>query len=217
MNNNDILRRLRYTFNFSDQKMVSIFKLAGLEVNQRKVVQWLKKEEDPSFIQCNDNQLAYFLNGLIIERRGKQEGREPVAEEKLHNNLILVKLKIALSLKSDDIVNMMEGTNLRVTKAEISAFLRKSDHRNYKKCGDQFLRNFLFGIDNKFNQQRTSKRGSDKAKTTNDKNSDIYKKSRAKFSSFEKETRKKVFVNLNAKAVEKKESRTKLSINKPKQ
>lgn len=194
--------------------MVSIFKLAGLEVNERKVTQWLKKEEDPSFIKCNDNQLAYFLNGLIIERRGKQEGREPVAEEKLHNNLILVKLKIALSLRSEDIVNMMEGTNLRVTKTEVGAFLRKSEHRNYKKCGDQFLRNLLFGIDNKFNQKRTSKSAVDKTKTTNHKNSDIYKKSKAKFSASGKESRKKVFVNPKANAEEKKDNRTKLSRNK---
>lgn len=214
MINNDILRRLRYTFNFSDQKMISIFKLAGLEVNQRKITQWLKKEEDPSFIKCTDNQLAYFLNGLIIERRGKQEGREPVAEEKLHNNLILVKLKIALSLKSEDIVNMMEGTNLIVTKTEVGAFLRKSDHRNYKKCGDQFIRNFLYGIDNKFNPKQTSKSPAEKSSTTNDKNFDVYKKSREKFSTSEKESRKKIFVNPKAKAVEKKESRMKLTRNK---
>ncbi len=211
MINNDILRRLRYTFNFSDQKMVSIFKLAGLEVNERKVAQWLKKEEDPSFIKCTDNQLAYFLNGLIIERRGKQEGREPVAEEKLHNNLILVKLKIALSLKSEDIVEMMEGTNLKVTKTEVGAFLRKSDHRNYKKCGDQFIRNFLFGIDNKFNPKRTSKSAADKSRTNSSVNSDVYKKSREKFGGAKSQSKKKVFVNPKAKPAEKKGSRTKLS------
>jgi uncharacterized protein YehS (DUF1456 family) len=178
--NNDILRRLRFTFNFNDQKMVDLFQIAGLEVSKSQVVSWLKKDEDAEFVACNDNQLAYFLNGLIIDRRGMQEDRKQETEKRLNNNLILVKLKIALSLKSEDIAELMNDTHLKVTKSELGSFLRKPDHRNYKKCHDQFLRNFLLGIDKKFNVKRPAKYVVDKeaAKV----NSGIYQKSASKFS-----------------------------------
>ena len=180
MTNNDILRRLRYTFNFNDMKMVSLIQDAGLEVTKAMVVSWLKKDDDPEFAACNDNQLAYFLNGLIIDRRGKKDDRNQEAEKRLNNNLILVKLKIALSLKSDDIVTLMSDTHLKVTKSEVGSFLRKPDHRNYKKCHDQFLRNFLLGIDKKFNVKRPAKYVVDKEAER--VNSGIYQKSVSKFS-----------------------------------
>ena len=74
MTNNDILRRIRYTFNFDDTKMIAIFGLSGMEVTRAEISDWLKKEEDPDYQKCNDVTLASFLNGLIIEKRGKKDG-----------------------------------------------------------------------------------------------------------------------------------------------
>ena len=68
MTNNDVLRRIRYTFNFDDTKMIAIFGLAGLEVTRAEVSEWLKKDDDPDYKSCNDVTLATFLNGLIIEK-----------------------------------------------------------------------------------------------------------------------------------------------------
>lgn len=62
------------------------------------------------------------------------------------NNDILKKLRVALSLKDDDIIHILSLVNFRVTKTELSAFFRKEDHPNYKECGDQILRNFLNGL-----------------------------------------------------------------------
>ena len=45
MTNNDVLRRLRYTFNFNDQKMIALFNLAKLTVSREQISYWLKKEE----------------------------------------------------------------------------------------------------------------------------------------------------------------------------
>lgn len=157
MTNNDILRRLRYTFNFNDKKMVEIFALADFIVTREQVAQWLKKEDDEGYINCTDQQLAAFLNGFINEKRGKRAGEQAKPEKKLTNNLILTKLKIALNLKAEDIIELLQQVDFRIGKAELSAFFRKPDHRHYRQCKDQFLRNFLKAIQEKFYVERSKK------------------------------------------------------------
>ena len=148
--NNDILRRIRYTFDFSDSKMIAIFGLANHEVTRGQVSDWLKKEDDPAYQDCTDIQLAIFLNGLINDKRGKKEGPQPEPENDLTNNIIFRKLRIALDLKADDILDIMKLANFSISKHELSAFFRKSDHKHYRNCNDQILRNFLKGIQLKY-------------------------------------------------------------------
>jgi uncharacterized protein YehS (DUF1456 family) len=62
------------------------------------------------------------------------------------NNVILKRLRVAFELKESDIVALIEKSGLRVSKGELGAFFRRSDHRNYRDCGDQFLRNLLKGL-----------------------------------------------------------------------
>ena len=150
MTNNDILRRLRYTFDFDDSKMIALFGLAELEVTRSQVSDWLKKEDDPAYQNCTDEQLAIFLNGLINDKRGKKEGPQPEAETHLTNNIIFRKLKIALDLKADDILDLLKLVNLRMSKHELSAFFRRPNHKNYRDCKDQILRNFLKSIQLKY-------------------------------------------------------------------
>ncbi len=146
MNNNDILRRIRYTFNFNDSKMMTLFSLAGYRITREQISDWLKKDDDPAFQNCSDIQLAAFLNGLIVDKRGKQEGPQAKPEKRLNNNIIFRKLKIALNLKDDDILNILESVSLPMSKHELSAFFRKPEHKNYRSCKDQILRNFLQGL-----------------------------------------------------------------------
>jgi len=148
--NNDILRRLRYIFDFSDSKMISLFGLANLEVTRGQVSDWLKKEDDPAYKNCPDTKLAIFLNGLINDRRGKKEGPQPKPETRLTNNIIFRKLKIALDLKADDVLKILELANQHLSKHELSAFFRKPDHKHYRDCKDQILRNFLKGVQLKY-------------------------------------------------------------------
>jgi len=146
MNSNDVLRRIRYTFNFDDSKMIAVFGLGGLEVTRAQVSDWLKKEEDPDYQKCSDQQLATFLNGLIIDKRGKKDGPQPVAESTLNNNIVFRKLKIALNLQADDVLKLINQTDMRLSKHELSAFFRKPGNRHYRECKDQVLRNFLKGM-----------------------------------------------------------------------
>jgi uncharacterized protein YehS (DUF1456 family) len=150
MTNNDILRRLRYTFEFDDSKMIALFGLAELEVTRSQVSDWLKKEDDPAYQNCTDEQLAIFLNGLINDKRGKKEGPQPEPETLLTNNIIFRKLKIALDLQAVDILDLLKLVNLRMSKHELSAFFRRPNHKNYRDCKDQILRNFLKSIQLKY-------------------------------------------------------------------
>ena len=99
MTNNDVLKRLRYTFDFNDDKVISIFGSADLEVTRSEVSNWLKKDEDPEFENLSDKKLATFLNGFINDQRGKREGEQPVPESQLSNNVIFRKIKIDLISK----------------------------------------------------------------------------------------------------------------------
>ena len=146
MINNDILRRIRYTFDFNDSKMIAIFGSADHPVTRAQISDWLKKEDDPAYRKCNDMLLAIFLNGLINDRRGKKEGPQPEPEKRLTNNIIFRKLKIALNLKAEDILEILDLADLRISKHELSAFFRKPDNKHYRGCKDQILRKFLKGL-----------------------------------------------------------------------
>jgi uncharacterized protein YehS (DUF1456 family) len=154
MTNNDILRRIRYTFNFNDSKMIAIFGQADHEVTREQISNWLKKDEDPAFQKCSDTQLAIFLNGLINDKRGKKEGPQPDPEHRLTNNIIFRKLRIALNLKAEDVLEIMDLVNFHISKHELSAFFRKPDHKHYRDCKDQILRNFLKGVQLKYSTNK---------------------------------------------------------------
>jgi len=148
--NNDILRRLRYTFDFNDSKMIDIFKQAGQDVTREQISNWLKKDDDESYVSCGDIPFSTFLNGLIIERRGKQDRPTPEPDKKLTNNIVLRKLKIAFDMKNEDVLEFLSTNGLSISKHELSAFFRRTDHKHYRPCKDQILRNFLQGLQTKY-------------------------------------------------------------------
>ncbi len=150
MTNNDILRRIRYVFNFNDSKMIAIFGLADHKVTREQISDWLKKDDDPAFQPCSDILLSIFLNGLINDKRGKKEGPKPEPEKRLTNNIIFRKLKIALNLKAEDVLEIIGLVDVKMSKHELSAFFRKPGHSNYRDCKDQILRNFLMGMQHKY-------------------------------------------------------------------
>lgn len=146
MDNNDVLRRVRYIQDFDDGQMMSVFKLGGLEVSRATMSSMLKREEDPDFLACSDEVLASFLNGLIIDKRGKREGDQPVPEKVLTNNITFRKLTIAYNLRAEEVIEVLQLADLRIGKPELSAFFRKPSHKNYRECKAQILRNFLKGM-----------------------------------------------------------------------
>ncbi|PKG23119.1 YehS family protein [Niallia nealsonii] len=165
MDNNDILIRLRYALDLKNTDMVEIFKLGGVETTKDEVLKILTKtkdsyDEDENLadtdenMKCNNIMLDSFLNGLITIKRGKQEAKpgqantpEPSINQTPNvNNLLLKKVKIALSLTSEDMLDIFEDGGIVVSKGELGALLRKEGHKNYKECGDNFARKFLRGL-----------------------------------------------------------------------
>lgn len=149
MTKNDILRRVRYALNINDSTMLEIFNLSGHEIEQSGLLNLLKKENEEGYVDCSDKVMGFFLDGLIIHKRGMQEskpGQKKKAGLRLTNNAILKKLRIALELKEDDMVEILKLADVDISKSELTALFRKEGHRNYKECGDQFLRNFLKGL-----------------------------------------------------------------------
>jgi uncharacterized protein YehS (DUF1456 family) len=159
--NNYILRRLRYTFDFSDSKMIALFALADHTVTREDISAWLKKDDDPALVRLTDNEFALFLNGFIVDKRGKKDGPAPVAEHQINNNIIFRKLKIALNFIDEDILDAMKSVNFIMGKPELTALFRKPGHRSYRECQDQILRNFLKGVEIKFREDSRDTRGDD--------------------------------------------------------
>ncbi|WP_445506260.1 YehS family protein [Niallia sp. 03190] len=173
MNNNDILIRLRYALDIKNADMVEIFKLGGIEVTKEEVLKMLIKSKDSYHnevdsdgdinednIECNNFTLESFLNGLIIFKRGKQDSKpgqpeRPAISIKNNgsvNNVLLKKLKIALALTSEDMLDILGKAGVVITKGELSALFRKEGHKNYVECGDRYARNFLKGLALKYRE-----------------------------------------------------------------
>lgn len=147
MTNNDILRSLRYTLNVPDAKLSEIAALGGLKVEASDMEAYLKRDDEPGFKECNDEIMAHILNGVVLFKRGRDENKPvQVLQTPITNNIVLKKLRVAFELKDNDLTKMIEKSGLRVTKTELSAFFRSREHRNYRECGDQFLRSFLKGL-----------------------------------------------------------------------
>lgn len=146
MDNNDILRRLRYALDLRDRDLDPIFALSGTPAPDHGVKLWLSREGEAEFKLCRDKDLARFLNGFITHKRGPKPGPAPVAEKRLTNNLILLKLKIALDLKAEDVLGLLALADLTLSPHELSAFFRRPNHKHYRECKDQVLRRFLTGL-----------------------------------------------------------------------
>ena len=166
MNNNEILIRLRDALDIKNTDMVEIFKLGGIELTSEEVSMMLIKskdsdnnedqdiEEKKESLECNNYSLESFLNGFIIFKRGEPDpipgkSKKPplaIKNSKSVNNVMLKKLKIALSLTSEDMIDIFEEAGAFVTKGELSPLFRKEGHNHYKYCSDTFARKFLNGL-----------------------------------------------------------------------
>jgi uncharacterized protein YehS (DUF1456 family) len=149
--NNDVIRSVRYILNVSDQKLLDIFKLADREIPIIDVKDFLLDEEDPNYLRCDDESMAYFLDGLIFFKRGKDESKPKFPIElPMTNNIILKKLRVAFTLKENDMHEIFDLAGFKIGRAELSAIQRKKDQPNYRECGDQVVRYLLKGLTLKF-------------------------------------------------------------------
>ncbi|WP_434566028.1 DUF1456 family protein [Vibrio chagasii] len=146
MTNNEILRRIQHALNLKNAQIIKAIEQADVTVAHDQVINWLKADNDKSCSKMKDKELAVFLNGFINLKRGKKEGAQPKPEVALTNNMIFMKLRIALNMKSEDVLDVLEVVGISLSKYEIGAYFRKPENKNYKVCEDQLLCDFLNGV-----------------------------------------------------------------------
>jgi uncharacterized protein YehS (DUF1456 family) len=149
MINNDVLRSIRYMLDLSDNKVVEIIHLAdpAFAIGKEDVHAFLLRDEEPGYFNCSDSVLAHFLDGLIVQLRGRDESVPPrPVEKRISNNVVLKKLRVAFELKDVDMHQVFVDAGFPVSKPELSALFRQPAHKNFRPCGDQMLRNFLKGL-----------------------------------------------------------------------
>lgn len=154
MNNNDILRRLRFAFDFTDQDAVSFFSLdpsSNAPMDKSGYLTRLAKDDATDFTPCTDGELCAFLDGFVVHQRGLREPtpapQPPKSEDfRLSRNDVLKKLRIALTFREEDMLETLEIGGAKLSRGELGALFRKPGHKHYRECGNQVLRNFIKGL-----------------------------------------------------------------------
>jgi len=193
LDNNDLLRRLRYALRCDDARTSHLIQLGGGSATTAQAARWRLKESEPEFSSCSAEMITRFLDGLILELRGPKDepaaspwpARRPSDKQKndkpkqvepapasdgfagaqsqdkatgtlkpdklkaavqMDNNLVLKQLRIALSLRSDDVHAILKDGGSALSASEAGALFRKPEARNFRQCGDQVLRQFIAGL-----------------------------------------------------------------------
>ncbi|MGE4267915.1 MAG: DUF1456 family protein [Deferribacterales bacterium] len=75
MNNNDILRRIRYAMNLNDNKILKILDMGGSPMKREDIPALMSKEEDENYQETSDELLNAFLDGFITFKRGAKDDK----------------------------------------------------------------------------------------------------------------------------------------------
>lgn len=146
MTNNEVFQHIRYIFALNADKLAVLFTHAQCPKSEEDITNYLRKNGEFAFSRLSDSDLASFLDGLIIQERGKRAGYVANLTQEIDNNIVFNKIKIALALKADDIISVMQLGELTLSKHELSAFFRKTTHKHYRRCTDATLLAFFNGL-----------------------------------------------------------------------
>lgn len=154
MNNTDRLVKISNALAFEPLDIVEMFELGGAIISEEDVEHIF---EDNGEKQIKFELLEAFLDGIIIFNRGErtlesgEEKRKPaeISDPRSSNNVVLKKLKIAFSLSSDDLLNLIRSGGIAISKDKLSALFRKEGHKNYKFCQDMYVEALLRALSEK--------------------------------------------------------------------
>ena len=147
MTHNDVLRRLRFTLNINNNAIIDLCAKGGQALTAETLDQYLKREDDENYLECSAKDCEAFLDGVILWKRGPNDGGAAKKKMKFDNNMILRKLRIAFELRDVDMLAILELGDLPISKSELSAFFRNLKHRNYMEVQSQLLRRFMVGLE----------------------------------------------------------------------
>lgn len=85
MNNNDIFKKLRVALMLRDDQIEEILKLVDFRMSKGEIGNFFRSEDHPKFMECGDQVLRNFLNGLVIHLRGTKENpKNPIDVIAIH-------------------------------------------------------------------------------------------------------------------------------------
>lgn len=147
MLNNEILRMLSRVLEADAADIAALARLSSVEANAADVEPLLLRQGEPGWRECSDLFLAHFLEGLVINQRGRDESRpqRPI-EAPVTNNMVLKKLRAAFELREEDMHAIFEAADVVLTKAELNALFRKPGNKHYRACSDELLQSFIEGM-----------------------------------------------------------------------
>ena len=158
MDSNDVNRRVRYALSLDDDDVIDLLRLSAFEGDTGNVQAWRLKEGADGYMPCPPEALQAMLAGLIIRLRGVRDDQPPAQPSTqppaqsdkvatvIDNNAVLKQIRIAMSLKTDDVHALIVQGGGKLGKSEVNALFRKPSARNFRRCGDQVLRWFLAGL-----------------------------------------------------------------------
>lgn len=76
LSNNDIMKKLRVAHKLRDDDIVKICALVDFAVTTSELGAIFRNENHPKYMECGDQFLRNFLNGLIIHLRGPMPERK---------------------------------------------------------------------------------------------------------------------------------------------
>jgi len=143
---NKILQRIAKALYFNVNDIVHIYELEEFPKSKDEIRALLQDEHSKKFKEASYEDLGIFLDGLVSKKRGKLD-KANEEEQALSNNLILKKLRVALNLKSHEMVMIFALVDIEISPSQINAFFRKEGHKNYRPCSDKMLFDFLDGLE----------------------------------------------------------------------
>lgn len=172
MDTNDLNRRVRFALAMDDSDVIDCYRHVGYKASIELVKAWRIKLGEPDYVPCPPAAIHAMLNGVVIQRRGPKEPpavSTPPSTEKsaeasserqtggaatpsdestaiVDNNEILKQIRIAMSLRTNDVLNLINSSGGKLSKGELNALFRNPSARNYRRCGDQVLRWFLSAL-----------------------------------------------------------------------
>jgi uncharacterized protein YehS (DUF1456 family) len=73
LTNNDVLKKLRVALQLRDDDIIHIMSLVNFRVTKSELTALFRKEDHPNYMECGDQFLRNFLNGLVIYKRGPRD------------------------------------------------------------------------------------------------------------------------------------------------
>ncbi len=82
MTNNDIFKKLRVAHKLRDDDIVKILELVDFRISKSELNDMFRNEDHPKYMECGDQILRNFLNGLIINLRGPMPKKDNLNKPK---------------------------------------------------------------------------------------------------------------------------------------